>query len=158
MAGSLAWGLACARGFALSDEELGTAHSCNKLNAQRAILEDSPISEPLRSLGLMGRARVAYMGTFTEFLNAIELSSDERTWKHPDWPQYPNQLSKMIRDLAPVLLSEGIHVRFDNAPDRKKTRLVEIANFELSRQREYWTDAEGHLMADWEQVPDLFPC
>lgn len=93
------------------------------------MIENDPVAT---AIAAFMHGRLAWTGTATELL--CELSGRDRaeaqpsTWK--SWPKDPAEFGKAVRRVKGALCKVGIEVTIGRAPDRIRTRMVELRRIE----------------------------
>jgi hypothetical protein len=133
MADFALWGIACEGAFA-EEGAFMRAFMARQAEQVEVIVEQDCVATAIGAL-MVGRA--AWTGTATELL--AELTNRDRTEagvsNQQDWPRDPTRLSGRLRALAGTLRKTGVEVVFGKAPDRAKTRLIELRAVEQAPQQ-----------------------
>lgn len=118
------WAESVCRAAGSPENTFLNAYVVGREDANRGLLEDSPLFSPLQELA---KEDTAWKGTATQLLLVLEGRAGEKVLKSKRWPKSPRALSGALRALAPLLRGVGIHVEFDTErDDAGKTRMIAI--------------------------------
>jgi hypothetical protein len=124
--------------------EFSRSYLANREHAHETILEDSPLTGPLRSL--VGHSRV-WEGTATELLAALDGIAGEKVIKSKLWPKSPGRLSGNLRRLAPTLRHAGIDITHDRDGKGGRKKTIAINKCDPGSDARTDTDRSGPICA-----------
>jgi hypothetical protein len=144
--------------------EAGTfinAYTRNRESANDLALESSTVAPAIQEFI---EEEIAWAGTATELLNAINDLADEEIRKKRErqrtWPKTPQALSNALRRLAPNLRVAGISVEFYRVGKKKTIRLEQARNSSSSSspssppESASKEDIENEEFSSWAGYPD----
>ena len=121
MADFAKWGTAAEKALGWKQGAFVTAYTENRSQSNEVAIESSPIGAQLRKVADHG-----FEGTTTELLELLNTRVDEKVTRAKTWPKTARGLAGQITRLAPNLRKLGYVVEHDRAPDRKRTRILEL--------------------------------
>jgi hypothetical protein len=128
MADFAVWATACEGAFAEPGAFLA-AFDAHAAEAIDVVIENDPVATAIAAFMHGG---LAWTGTATELL--CELSGRDRAEAQPSrwksWPKDPAEFGKAVRRVKGALRKVGIEVTIGRAPDRIRTRMVELRRIE----------------------------
>jgi hypothetical protein len=130
------WAQAVYAALGWEPAEFTRSYRANREHAHETILDDSPLTGPLRSL--VGHSRT-WEGTATELLAALEGIAGEKVIKSKRWPKSPGSLSGMLRRLAPTFRTIGIDTAHGRESGGGRNRKITIS--ERDRRRDARDDS-----------------
>jgi hypothetical protein len=109
MADFALWATAAEESIGLEPGGFMVAYDANRSDANRGVLEDSPIGRHIVALASLHEEGI-WEGTSTELLHHLENEASDQDKRHRHWPKAPNTLSKRLREIATNLRQQGIEV------------------------------------------------
>jgi hypothetical protein len=124
MADLALWGCAVEGAFAEAGDFM-RAFTARAAEAVEVVVEEDCVATAVSALMI---ERDCWTGTAAQLL--IELTNCDRTEAgvsgQKDWPKDPTRMSQRLRRQTATLRKAGIEVSFGKAPDRSRTRMVEL--------------------------------
>jgi hypothetical protein len=116
------WLTAAEEGLGWPPGSFTAAYNANRSRSMTDVVANDPIVIALTALALKAPVRA----TATDLLKKLnEQVGDDRRVRY-GWPAHPNQLTKMLRRLAPPMRAMGIEVNLDRERDAKNVKLIEV--------------------------------
>ena len=123
MADFAIWATAAEPGLGLQPGEFLAAYRDNRVTANEAALESSPVTKYVLQLAQSGD----WQGQSSELLEQLEVLVSEADRKLKTWPKSARSLSGTLKRLAPNLREAGLEVDFGHeGRGRKKRRSITI--------------------------------
>ena len=129
MAETATWATACETAYAPA----GSFMAAWEENAYEAVLDTLDADIVASSLLRFMDQREIWTGTAAKLLRELSnIRNSITTARLNEWPTIPNRLSQHLTRLTPGLKQAGIEVVRYKAPDRHRTRMVELRNAQLA--------------------------
>ena len=129
MAETATWATACETAYAPA----GSVMAAWEENAYEAVLDTLDADIVASSLLRFMDQREIWTGTAATLLRELSnIRNSITTARLNEWPTMPNRLSQHLPRLTPGLKQAGIEVVRSKAPDRHRTRMVELRNAQLA--------------------------
>ena len=123
MADFAKWVVASTPALGFTEEEFISAFTENRVEADRVVVETSPIGPTLLLLLENG----LWSGTASKLREALVGLADDATKRASGWPKNDKEMGHRIRRLAPSLRAIGVEVELDERDtSRQRNRLISL--------------------------------
>jgi hypothetical protein len=124
MADFAMWAEAIWRGIGHSPGEFLEIYRVSRKAASIAILEDSPIADPIMRM-IRAEPGHRWNGTCKELLEKLSGIAGEKAAQSRRWPKTPHGVSGALRRLAPSLREHGVVIEFPSKTDKTRTHAIQ---------------------------------
>ena len=116
MADFYKWGIAITEAMGQDREDFIVALDANRAKVNQAVLDSNCLAETLIDFV---RKEDKWEGTLTSLLKLLGRRDDSR-----QLPKAPNQLSRQLKAIAPILSESGVEVLWDRYPDKNIVKVI----------------------------------
>lgn len=157
MADFAKWLVATEKGLGLKSNSILNAYFENRANANKDVLEASPIF-----VAVLKIAENGWSGTASELLSAIKLRVPPESIERKDFPKTAQALSGAIKRIAPNLRKVGIEYTTFKTSGKNSKKVITLGKVAVSSDASYALDAKTnslgsssqHCVASVDELPD----